>query len=198
LIYDEIITGYRYPSGSVQRATGVIPDLTCLGKALSAGMPLSALVGRAHIFQRSLHNTHYGPTFRGEIYSFAAAKAAMQIYRDEPVAEYVWDYGTRLQQGINRLCQQLRIAAACVGPPFRMALAFKEPDAERLRLKRTLYQQELLKAGVITYNGVMLPSYAHSDHVLEATLEALSLALEKVAIAERDNAFHRYVEIPLL
>jgi len=35
LIYDEIITGYRYPSGSVQRATGVIPDLTCLGKALS-------------------------------------------------------------------------------------------------------------------------------------------------------------------
>ena len=29
LIDDEIITGYRYPSGSVQRATGVIPDLTC-------------------------------------------------------------------------------------------------------------------------------------------------------------------------
>ena len=95
LIYDEIITGYRYPSGSVQRATGVIPDLTCLGKALSAGMPLSALVGRAHIFQRSMHNTHYGPTFRGEIYSFAAAKAAIHIYRDEPVAEYVWDYGTQ-------------------------------------------------------------------------------------------------------
>ena len=50
LIYDEIITGYCYPSSSVQRATGVVPDLTCLGKALSAGMPLSALVGRAHIF----------------------------------------------------------------------------------------------------------------------------------------------------
>jgi glutamate-1-semialdehyde 2,1-aminomutase len=198
LIYDEIITGYRYPCGSVQRATGVIPDLTCLGKALSAGMPLSALVGRAHIFQRSMHNTHYGPTFRGEIYSFAAAKAAIHIYRHEPVAEYVWDYGTRLQQGINRLCQQLGIAAACVGPPFRMALAFNEPDAERLRLKRTLCQQELFKAGVITYNGVMLPSYAHGDPVLQATLEAFGLALERVALAEREDAFHRYLEIPLL
>ena len=41
------------------------------------------------------------------------------------------------------------IAAACVGPPFRMALSFNEPDAERLRLKRTLCQQELFKAGVI-------------------------------------------------
>jgi glutamate-1-semialdehyde 2,1-aminomutase len=198
LIYDEIITGYRYPSGSAQRATGVIPDLTCLGKALSGGMPLSAMVGRAPIFQRSMHKTHYGPTFRGEIYSFAAAKAAIHIYRNEPVAEYVWDYGTRLQQGINRLCQQLGIAAACVGPPFRMALAFHEPDPERLRLKRTLYQQELLKAGVVTYNAVMLPSYAHDDCVLQATLGALRLALEKVLIAEREDAFHRYIEIPLL
>ena len=59
-----------------------------------------------------MHNTHYGPTFRGEIYR-AAAKAAIQIYRNEPVTEYVWDYGSRLQQGINRLCEQLGIAAAC-------------------------------------------------------------------------------------
>ena len=46
LIFDEIVTGFRYPHGSVQRATGVIPDLACLGKALDGGMPLSALVGR--------------------------------------------------------------------------------------------------------------------------------------------------------
>ena len=58
--------------------------------------------------------------------------------------------------------------------------------------------EELLKAGVITYNGVMLPSYAHDDRVLQATLEAFGLALEKVGMAERDDAFHRCLEIPLL
>ena len=48
LIYDEIMTGFRYPGGSVQAATGVVPDLACLGKALGGGLSLSALVGRAH------------------------------------------------------------------------------------------------------------------------------------------------------
>ena len=53
LIFDEIVTGFRHPKGSVQQATGVIPDLTCLGKALSGGMPLAALVGRRDLMQAS-------------------------------------------------------------------------------------------------------------------------------------------------
>src|SRR5439155_10687860 len=85
LIYDEIITGFRYPSGSVQKATGIVPDLACFGKALAAGMPLSALVGRRDLFQRGMARIHYGPTFKGEVYSFAAAKAALQIYREQDV-----------------------------------------------------------------------------------------------------------------
>jgi len=198
LIFDEIVTGYRYPSGSVQKATGVIPDLTCLGKAIASGMPLSALVGRADIFQRHMHNTHYGPTFKGEIYSFAAAKAAICIYRDEPVAESVWNYGLELKKGIDAICGQAGVAAKCLGPPFRMALTFDEPDDLRLRMKRTLYQQELLKSGVVTYNGIMLPSYAHNQEILALTLDAIGNALEKIAKAEQNNAFHDAIEIPLL
>src|SRR5262249_10305289 len=148
---------------------------TCLGKALSAGMPLSALVGRADVFRRSMASAHYGPTYRGEVYSLAAAKAAMRIYREEPVARDVWEYGTRLKEGINRSCQAVGIGAACIGPPFRMALVFLDSDAERSRLKRTLYQQQLLKAGVVTCGGTMLPSYAHDEQALETTLEAVGL-----------------------
>ncbi|MBW1780431.1 MAG: aminotransferase class III-fold pyridoxal phosphate-dependent enzyme [Deltaproteobacteria bacterium] len=198
LIFDEILTGYRYPSGSVQKATGVIPDLACFGKALASGMPLSALVGRAHIFQRAAERIHYGPTFKGELYSFAAAKVALQIYRDEPVAEHVWDYGTRLKRGVDDLCDEVGIGARCAGPPFRMALSFDEPDPERLNLKRTLYLQELLKSGIVTYNGIMLPSYAHHDKVLDMTLDVVGKALETVATAEKEDDFHRYLEIPLL
>lgn len=198
LIFDEIVTGYRYPSGSVQKATGVIPDLTCLGKAIAAGMPLSALVGSTQVFQRSMAQTHYGPTFKGEMYSFAAAKAAISIYRAEPVSEFVWNYGTRLQQGINTLCREIGVDAECMGPPFRMGVIFNDFDAERLRLKRTLYHQELLKAGIITYNGIMLPSYAHNDVVLEKTLKAIQRALSKLEIATQKGCFHQLIEIPLL
>src|SRR5262249_477209 len=150
--------------------------------------PLSALVGRTDVFRRAMANAHYTPTFRGEVYSLAAAKAAIHIYRQEPVAQYVWDYGTNLQQGINRLSQDLGVGAACLGPPFRMTTTFLDIDAERLRLKRTLYHQELLAAGVVTCGGTMLPSYAHDEKALQTTLEAVGHALESVRAAERENS----------
>ena len=198
LIYDEIMTGFRYPGGSVQKATGVIPDLACFGKALGGGMPLSAFVGRAHVLERAMEHTHYGPTYRGEVYSLAAARAALDIYRTEPVADHVWRFGERLRQGVNALSADLGVAAKLTGPPFRMGLTFDEPDPHRLGLKRTLYQQELLKSGVITYDGVMLPSFAHDDAVLTVTLAAVRDALGVVALAEREGDLDRYVELPPL
>ena len=198
LIYDEIMTGFRYPGGSVQAATGVVPDLACLGKALGGGLSLSALVGRTRIMERAMGSTAYGPTFKGEVYPFAAACAALEIYRREPVAEHVWRFGQRLKEGMISLAFDHGVAATSVGPPFRTTLAFTEPNPERLRLKRTLYQQELLRAGINTYNGFMLPSYIHDDAALEATLAAVDRALGKLAAAERSNDFERYIEIPLL
>lgn len=200
LIFDEITTCYRYPGGSVQKAAGVIPDLTCLGKALASGLPLSAMVGRAHIFRRGMQNVHYGPTYKGEIYSLAAARAAIAIYREEPVAEHVWEYGLKLKQGINAICRKTGINAQCKGPPFRTALIFDEPDPDRLKAKRTLYVQELLKAGVTTYNGIMLPCFAHDDTDLERTLTAIAGALEAVVEVERkgNSQIERRLEIPFL
>ena len=50
-ILDEIITGFRFAMGGAQELFGVIPDLATFGKAMSNGMPLSALVGRAEIMK---------------------------------------------------------------------------------------------------------------------------------------------------
>jgi glutamate-1-semialdehyde aminotransferase len=114
------------------------------------------------------------------------------------VAEHVWRFGNQLKQGVNALCAELGVAAALTGPPFRMGLSFDEPDPDRLSLKRTLYQQELLKAGVITYDGVMLPSFAHDPAVLTVTLAAIRGALGAVARAAREDDFDRYLELPPL
>ena len=198
LVFDEIVTGFRYPKGSVQKARGIVPDLTCLGKALASGMPLSALLGRADVFQRALPKAFYCPTFKGEVYSFAAAKASIEIYEREPVAEHVWNYGVKLARGIDELCGRIGVRAECKGPPFRLGLMFRDADALRCRAKRTLYQQELLKQGVVTFGGLMLPSYAHNDATLVRTLAAVRGALEVVGAAEREDAFDRYLEIPPL
>ncbi len=198
LIFDEIITGFRYRHGSVQNATGVTPDLTCLGKALASGMPLSALIGPYRIFLEHFHKTHFCPTFRGEVYSLAAAQAAIGIYRAEPVADRVWRYGEALRSGIHEVCRQHGVAGVCTGPPFRMQFVFREADPLRRQLKRTLLMQELLKQRVITVTGMMLPSSAHDDRALSETLTAFGNALEVVAHADRTNQLHRYIELTLL
>jgi glutamate-1-semialdehyde 2,1-aminomutase len=197
LIFDEVITGYRYRTGSVQKATGIVPDLTCLGKALASGMPLSAVVGAARIFHTAFPRTHYCPTFKGEVYSFAAAKAAIGVYRSEPVIEHIWRHGEELRAGIHRISQDVGVAVECKGPPFRMGVHFPGDPVTR-RFKRTIFMQELLKEGVITVTGVMLPSYAHDAAVLARTLGAVGEALDKVAWAARTGDYDRLVEIPLL
>jgi hypothetical protein len=58
--------------------------------------------------------------------------------------------------------------------------------------------QELLKEGVITVTGIMLPSYAHDTVVMRQTLEAVGAALEVVAWASRTGDYDRLIEIPLL
>ena len=198
LVFDEIITGYRYPGGGVQQATAVIPDLTCLGKALASGMPLSAVAGRGSIFHAGFARTQYCPTFKAEIYSLAAARAAIAIYRREPVAQWIWRTGNQLKEGIVALCRELTIPGACQGPPFRFSLVFEEPDPVRRRLARTLYMQELLGAGLVTVSGVMLPSMAHSDDVVAETLRRMRDVLTVMADAWRLGDFDRRIEIPLL
>ena len=61
LIFDEIMTGFRYGNNSVQSATGITPDLACFGKALTSSMPLSALVGRGEIVAKSVR-AHFLPS----------------------------------------------------------------------------------------------------------------------------------------
>jgi glutamate-1-semialdehyde 2,1-aminomutase len=197
LIFDEIITGFRHPRGTVQEATGVAPDLTCLGKALGGGMPLSALVGRRSIMQTSA-SVAYMPTFRGEVYSLAAAAAALEIHRRLDVPAAIQAIGTALMDAVNALGCELNVRGRMIGLPYRMIYRFDEPDAGQRGLMRTLLQQELLQRGVLTYKGFMLPSLAHGEADIAGTVSAFRAALLRVReVADRDS-FVRDLEIPLI
>jgi glutamate-1-semialdehyde aminotransferase/predicted aldo/keto reductase-like oxidoreductase len=199
LVFDEIITGYRYRQGSVQRARGIEADLTCLGKALASGMPLSALLGRGDVMAKSFHKTHYGPTFQAEAWSLAAAKATIGVFRRFPVAEHVWQQGEALRNGISAALAAAGLRGEMRGPPFRQGLMLLEPDAAVRHRQRTLLQQELLQHGVSIYNnGVMLTSFAHDDAAIARTLEVFRAAFDAVVSATRDGSLERRIAIPLL
>jgi glutamate-1-semialdehyde 2,1-aminomutase len=78
LIFDENVTGFRVDLRGAQHYYGVIPDLAVVGKAMSNGFPLAAVVGRREIMQNA---EYISGTFGGETVSLAAAKATINVYR---------------------------------------------------------------------------------------------------------------------
>ena len=51
LIFDEVVSGFRFSPGGLQELTGVTPDLTCFAKIIAGGLPGGAIAGRAEIMK---------------------------------------------------------------------------------------------------------------------------------------------------
>ncbi len=128
VIFDEIITGFRWSLGGAQARYGVTPDLACFGKAMGNGMPIAAVVGRADIM-RLMEDIFFSGTFGGEALSIAAAIATIDKMEREDVTGRLWQVGGELMTAARA-----KIAAAgldevvkLVGAPPWAILAVSRP-----------------------------------------------------------------------
>ena len=178
LVFDEMITGFRVARGGAQELFDVIPDLACFGKALSNGMPLSALVGPRNLM-RSADSVGVDMGCRGETLSLASARGALQIYKNEPIAERVAAIGQAVARGIEEVAERERIPLRVIGHPARMELRFEDLQGLPKAAALGLFVQGCLESGVIT-NGLIFPSAAHDADAIDATIEAARTALRIV------------------
>lgn len=176
LVFDEIVTAFRLAKGGAQEYFNVVPDITCLAKGMANGMPLSAVAGSRKLMEL-LPRCGFGLTFRGETLSLAAAKATLEIIRDEPVTETIAFTGRKLRDGFENLCRKHDITAALSGPDARMTFVFNDQNGVSWQTLRTSFLQHCLSHGVLT-NGNLLPSYAHDDLAVDETLEVFDGALK--------------------
>ncbi|MDP2586348.1 MAG: aminotransferase class III-fold pyridoxal phosphate-dependent enzyme, partial [Candidatus Komeilibacteria bacterium] len=105
LIFDEVITGFRYSLGGAQKLFNVIPDLATFGKAMANGLPIAALVGRKK-YMKKVSDIFYSSTFGGEVLSLAAAIATIKEMEQKKVIQNIWQKGKYLQDLTNRLLKQ--------------------------------------------------------------------------------------------
>ena len=126
-IFDEIVTGFRFALGGAQQYFGVTPDLATFGKGMSNGMPISAIVGKAEIFDKVHNNVFISTTFGGECLSLAAAIANITELQEKHVSDYLWKIGKILKDDFNRLIHENGLSEYihCVGLPPRLNLSFK-------------------------------------------------------------------------
>jgi glutamate-1-semialdehyde aminotransferase len=181
LVFDEMVTGFRVARGGAQEMTGVVPDLACYGKALANGMPLSAFVGSRELM-RGADSVGVDMACRGETLSLASAKAALQLYANEPIAERVAEVGRRVAAGIEEEAARQKIPLRLVGHPARMELEFGDRGHLTKRAALGLFVQQCLERGIIT-NGLILPTAAHDGEAIDATIRAAREALRIVRLA---------------
>lgn len=184
LVFDEMITGFRWHNGGAQARYGVTPDLSCFGKALANGFSVSALVGKRE-FMRLGGLDHYdkprvfllSTTHGAETHALAAAIANMQVYEREPVIEHLERQGTRLWRGINEVIRlhDLREYFRVLGKPFCLLYSTFDLHGRPSQALRTLFLQETIRRGVIMPSLVV--SYSHTDSDIDRTIEAVDGAL---------------------
>jgi len=188
-VLDENISGFRWDIGGGQRFHGVVPDLSCWGKALANGFALSAITGRREVMELGglsharervfLLSTTHG----AETHALAAAIAAMRTYREEPVIPTLHRQGAKLAASLAEVINRHRLAdrVLLTGRPWNMAFACLDAAGERSQAFRSLFLQENARRGVIGPSFVI--SYAHSDEDVERTVAAVDGTLSVYAAA---------------
>jgi len=195
LIFDEVATGFRFHLCGIHQRFGVDPDLACFGKAMANGMPISALVGRAEIMQ-VLDDVFYSFTFGGECLSLAAAKATLTELQNRNVIPYLWENGTRLQEGFNRLASDYAMQkyVECVGLPPRTYPVFQNIGDTPALVVKSLFQQEVIKRGVLAISAGHCMCFSHTVDDIEYTLGVYQEAFDILAKAAREGTIAKQVE----
>ena len=181
LVFDEIITGFRYALGGAQELFGVTPDLAAFGKAMGNGMPISAIVGRADVMNEMEH-VFYSGTFSGEALSLTAAIATVDKMRREPVIERLWQSGTKLAEGATARIAKHGLAdvIALNGKAPWKVLAIADHAKARKDAIKTLFLREMQASGVLIAASHNV-CYAHDATDVARVLAAYDVVLARVA-----------------
>ncbi|NMD71398.1 glutamate-1-semialdehyde 2,1-aminomutase [Bacillus sp. DNRA2] len=102
VIYDEVITAFRFMYGGAQDLLGIKPDLTALGKIIGGGLPIGAYGGRADIMEKvaPLGPAYQAGTMAGNPASILAGIACLEVLQQKGVYDYLDELGAVLEEGI--------------------------------------------------------------------------------------------------
>ena len=166
LIFDEVISGFRFPKYSVASWCGVTPDIIVLGKAIANGMPLAAVGGKYDVMNAAEY--FISSTYAGETLSLVAAKATMTLMQTKYDLTHLWKQGQAFLEAFNGMWPgKLSIE----GYPTRGVLK-GDP------LTKALFQQECCKAGILIgaspfFNFPLADEWKDAMHAMKSIVTRL-------------------------
>lgn len=201
LVFDEVVTGFRWAPGGVQQLTGVVPDLTALAKVLGGGLPGGAVAGRRETMEllgpaeTGRVKVHHPGTHNAHPLSAAAGRATLALLGDGAVQATADAPAARLREALAAVLQRHGVPGLVHGSSstFIMLLGTEGP-LDRLdpaTLKRgtsgTLADElhcGMLLEGVHLFHACGFVGTAHTDADLERTVAALDAVVPQLQAQE--------------
>jgi glutamate-1-semialdehyde 2,1-aminomutase len=191
LIFDEVVTSFRFAYGGAQEFYGITPDLCALGKAVGGGFPLTAVAGRdelmAHFDQSRVGRDRFIPqigTLSGNPIATAAGMATVRVLKRPGTYERMHALGRQLKQALQRIADSAGIPARVVGEGALFEIYFTDTDitdyrstlkADRARLAR--FVRLLRERGVFRGASKFYLSIVHDQGDVEETIRAFESAI---------------------
>jgi glutamate-1-semialdehyde 2,1-aminomutase len=200
LIFDEVITGFRYAPGGAQEYFDVAPDLTTLAKIVAGGLPGGALTGRGEIMSMFAHRgnaewdrtrrvAHAG-TFNANPLSAAAGIATLELVSDASLQVRANKLGDVLRQRLHEALRRAGAPGEVYGEASIYHVSFDGrpglagPDRPK---KGSLYH--LLRCALLNHGVDCSPNHGwisavHTDEDIERTVGSYERAFRSM-VAER-------------
>jgi glutamate-1-semialdehyde 2,1-aminomutase len=194
LIFDEVVTGFRFAYGGAQEYYGVVPDICTLGKVIGGGYPLAAIAGRADImahFDKSAVGEDgfmmQVGTLSGNPIAAVAGLKTMEILKRPGAYDRIFANGRTLMNGYHDILRDAGVKARVVGEAPLFDIVFTDRDVTEYR--SMIGDQEAMKRcnGLLRERGILkgeskyYMSLAHTDEDVRFTLDAFAFAIGELA-----------------
>jgi glutamate-1-semialdehyde 2,1-aminomutase len=193
LIFDEVVTGFRFAYGGAQEYYGVTPDICTLGKIVGGGFALAAVAGRADIMAQFDRTTASDEDFlfqvgtlSGNPVASVAGLATLEVLRQPGTYKQVFATGRELMGALSEMVKKAGLKAQVIGEPPLFDIVFTDRPIKDYRdtlhgdaaiLKR--FNQLLRARGIMKGESKYYVSVAHTKADIDHTIDAW-----KGAIAE--------------
>jgi len=194
LIFDEVVTGFRFAYGGAQEYYGVTPDLCTLGKVIGGGFPLAAIAGRADMmahFDKSLVGDEgflmQVGTLSGNPIAAVAGLATLDVLKRPGAYERILATGRELKSALAEMLKRAGLPAQVIGEPPLFDVVFSSEeirdyrgtlrgDAELL----AQFNKLLRERGIMKGESKYYVSLAHTADDIRHTCEAWASAIDEL------------------
>ena len=189
LIFDEMISGFRFSMGGAGKYFGVTPDLATFGKGITNGMPLGVLVGKKEYMQH-FDKVFLSSTYAPEALTLAAASANIDFYIANDVIDDLWKKGDFIDQSFQEVIEKYGLSkyVSLAGYSIRLMVNTHNDDGIQDPKLASLYQQEMFRNGILCFAGVLMLSYSLSDKDISELVSAFDKTckvIKKVVDSEK-------------